>query len=77
MTTVIRRSDATTDPWADDVGSWQAHDGVMTITRRTNRCDIVLALIDECLGEYEQMIAVSHVNPPTQSRKETQTCSVS
>jgi hypothetical protein len=73
----VREADAETDLWGDDEGSWQAHDGVMTITHRTNRCDIVLALIDECLGEYEQMLAASHVNPATQSRKESQTCSVS
>jgi hypothetical protein len=76
VTTVVREADATTGLWADDVGSWEAHDGVMTITRRTNRCDIVLTLIDECLGEYERMLAASHVNPATQSRKESQTCSV-
>ena len=37
----------------------------MTITRRTNRCDLALALIDKCLNEYEQMLAASHIHSGT------------
>jgi hypothetical protein len=39
----------------------------MTTTHRTNRCDTVLALIDECLAEYERTTPVRTNRPrPTQ-----------
>ncbi len=75
--TVVTETDASTDLGADDDDASEAHDALMTITRRTNRCDVVLALIDKCLGEYEQMLVASHIDPATQSRKGLQTCSVS
>jgi hypothetical protein len=50
---------------ADDAGRREAHDASMTTPHRTNRCDTVLALIDECLAEYER------THPTRPSRRHT------
>jgi hypothetical protein len=36
----------------------------MTTPHRRNRCDTVLALIDECLADYERSTSIRPNRPP-------------
>jgi hypothetical protein len=42
----------------------------MTSSPRQNRCDTVLALIDECLADYERSTTAARINRHPRPRQE-------